>query len=275
MTTSASSPNVDLEQLHRDAVVAESRAKRRTLRVVLLIVASAFGAIVFWSNLLINERKRAEAEAALALQAVQLTRQVAGVEATSSDRDLYVSTAGYLVSTKTGKPISKLADGQINLARFSSDGRRIVIVSGQNITIFNSAGELQNKFVLQNETAQSARFSSDGGHLIVVLTDGSVDIFTPNGQLIGKFAGSKGITNAIFSPDDRQILTEGSRSDLRLWDVSTGSLIVSVRGPDLPATLLGFANDGHAIIAGFSNGTVYVWDSITGQQTGQFTAYVP
>jgi WD40 repeat protein len=273
---------MDLDQLQRETILAERRAKHRTRIIVAGIAAAAVIAMYLWSAIALHERQTAEQqrmEADLQRQQADLQReraqQVAGVVTSTPDRALYLSKAGYLVNAQTGNPISKIFGGDITSARFSPDGKRLVIASNQEIQIFDAQGILKSQFSLRDQGVQTIRFSPDSAHIMAILTDGSVELFDLGGQPITRFAGSKGITNAVFSPDGRLILTQSMGPQLQVWDISTGRLLVSVDGPDSPINLIGFNDNGHQFIAGASSGTVVVWDITTGQVAAQFTAYVP
>lgn len=73
--------------------------------------------------------------------------------------------------------------------------------------------------------------------------------------------------NAIFSPDDRQLVTMDS-GQTRLWDASSGALLHSLPRDGLPASsIYVFFSPGGTYLSGVgSTGRASVWDAATGRE---------
>jgi WD40 repeat protein len=89
------------------------------------------------------------------------------------------------------------------------------------------------------------------------------------GERIGPEMRHQGVVGgAIFTTDDRRILSWSSDNTLRLWDVATGQQI----GPDMrhqgPVGGAIFTTDGGRILSWSADKTLRLWDAATGQQVG-------
>ncbi|NEQ11998.1 MAG: hypothetical protein F6K37_40910, partial [Moorea sp. SIO4E2] len=72
-----------------------------------------------------------------------------------------------------------------------------------------------------------------------------------------------GHTGAIFSlaisPDNR-ILASGSHDGtIKLWDISTGTLVTTLNGHTGPITTLAFSPDNQTLASGSFDRTIKIW----------------
>ncbi|MFI6736920.1 WD40 repeat domain-containing serine/threonine protein kinase [Nonomuraea sp. NPDC050451] len=78
------------------------------------------------------------------------------------------------------------------------------------------------------------------------------------------------VTAVAFSPDGRTVASVGGDDDetVRLWDVRTRQLIVSLTGHSNRVTSVAFSPDGRTLAAGSDDETVLLWDAHSGRQIG-------
>ena len=141
--------------------------------------------------------------------------------------------------------ITNVGDTDVNIARFSPDGRVLAIVFGR----FDE----QSKKIVLRDVETGDRIRTLTGHTAPVVS----------------FA---------FSPDSRT-LASGSRSIMRektilLWDIETGSSSRVVTDPNWAETQhksevtvaasLAFSPDGQTFASGMKLGDIYIWETATG-----------
>jgi WD40 repeat protein len=77
---------------------------------------------------------------------------------------------------------------------------------------------------------------------------------------------SKDVRSGAFSPDGRLIVTGGGDSLVKVWDVSTGTVVTTVQGDSAPVS---FSPDSARIVT-VSWQTAQLWDARTGKRLATF-----
>jgi WD40 repeat protein len=74
------------------------------------------------------------------------------------------------------------------------------------------------------------------------------------------------VTGAAFSPDGRCLAAVAFRSPLRVWDLSTGTSVVGIEGPEVTGNRRGvaFSPDGRSLAATCHDHTAGVWQVPSG-----------
>jgi len=69
------------------------------------------------------------------------------------------------------------------------------------------------------------------------------------------------VHSVAFSPDGKQVVSGSDDETLRLWDVTTGAALQTLKGHSGPVRSVAFSPDS---ISGSDDETVRLWDVITG-----------
>jgi WD40 repeat protein len=160
-------------------------------------------------------------------------------------------------------------------AIFSPDGKRILTTSNDaTARIWDTFSGREIKTIRKHTILTTAVFSPDGTR---VLTSGDKtprlwDAIT--GREIQAFNGHTHVVrNATFSDDGSIILTASLDDTARIWDPSNGQLIRTFKKNTIDdvtdnAGLIDaiFVPLSTKLITIYSNGTIYVWDYLTGEK---------
>jgi WD40 repeat protein len=164
--------------------------------------------------------------------------------------------------------------GSVSSAAFSSDGTRIVSVSGtypseNTIKLWDAAsGQPIRSFEGHTDRVNSVVFSPEGTRLLSGSWDGTIKLWdVDTGKLMRSFEGAGLVNSVAFSLDGSRVASGSSfPEDLKLWDTATGQIIRTVqRGGSVSS--VAFSPDGRRVVSatdGWST-TIHVSDAGTGR----------
>ncbi len=182
--------------------------------------------------------------------------------------------------------VTEMSDKEINMARFSPDGRMLAIVGK---TLSQKKPKMERKIVLwdvksgkhirtltgHTDKIVSLAFSPDGQ----TLASGSVSIRTEKTILLWDIetGSSKDFTDPdwterqykyeakvasslAFSPDGQALASGMKLGDILLWETATGAKKKTLRGHSESVSHISFGADGQTLISASYDGTILIWD---------------
>jgi WD40 repeat protein len=199
--------------------------------------------------------------------------------------------------TRTHLRISQPSGGGGDSAEFSQDGRWLVSTGGNASARIWNTTTYTNPVVLDTDRAHcssaqgvtanslnTANFSPDGRMVVTGSADGTGCIWnwnvsTHSASLLGKFSepagstlgvanvGASGLRWAVFSPDNRRVLTASDDGTARVWNVATRSQVAVFAEPGGEGmNAAWFSPDGKLIVTASNDGTARIWNVATGRQ---------
>lgn len=180
-----------------------------------------------------------------------------------------ISTAFvFAQETKLMLPIGQL--GAINSAKFSPDGRRVVIASDDNIVkIWDvKTGNVVRSLEGHTDPVIDANYSTNGNYIV---TNGGNDMTAriynaTTGDLIDSLEHHTAyITTAIFSPNGQTVLTSSFDKTAKIWDIKTRRLINSLVGHTNRVNFATFSPNGAMIITTSDDKTAKIWNAKSGK----------
>ena len=196
--------------------------------------------------------------------------------------DLAYSPDGKRVATAYGSPVedenlielidpiswtvsANLTPGIVQNIAFSPNGKFFAASPDRyNVRIWDlEKGVLAYKFFTSfTGSINSMQFSPDGNLLAVGNYDGIVQLYDVNsGVLVREIPVGAAVESLAFSPDGR-LLASGSGfqdNSIRLWSVTTGELLNTLKGHPQAVTSLLFSPDGKLLVSGSFGGLVRLW----------------
>ncbi len=144
----------------------------------------------------------------------------------------------------------------LNTAVFSSDGRQVVTADNEKAAVWSLEGKEIFAVPITDSvgSASSANISSDGRHLAVGMSDGTIEIWSVGGTRVSTLRGHKGYVSWVeFSGDGSRLLSHDAQEGMtKVWDVEKQITLGSHKvSPDAFFSSR-FAPDGRGVV--MSNG---------------------
>ncbi len=160
----------------------------------------------------------------------------------------------------------------VSAVKFSPDGRQVLTGSADKTArLWNVATGKEIHLFPSISYVSYVDFSPDGRFILTETSDTSTTLWNrETGQPIDQFNhGDKiPLDTAFFSPDSQHLMTEGD-GILKHWRISDHTILLSL-GLSYAFSDSTFSHDGTMFGAGCSDGSVRVWDTVTGEEIHMF-----
>jgi WD40 repeat protein/tRNA A-37 threonylcarbamoyl transferase component Bud32 len=164
--------------------------------------------------------------------------------------------------------------GGVSLVAFAGRGRVLTGGVDGTVRVWDTTlGEPQ--LDTNTPEPNSARFSPDGKHILIAAADKIGRILDARtGQVVRELRGhTDGITLGVFSPDGRSVATAAYDGTARVWEAATGETRAILKGHTAPVTSVAFSPDGARVATASEDGTARVWDAASGAQRVLFKGH--
>lgn len=195
---------------------------------------------------------------------------------------LAVSTLSGLVTVKSlatgsSQTLQRGPIGSVRQILFSPD-RRILVSVGKDSVVRSwdwESGVVSDSMQLDTNTIRCVALSHDGGLMAAGGTAGHFVSWAPHdgsgGQSLARLGLCGPVNHVAFSPDGRVLAAVDTAGMLRLWELSSGRTLVSVRASEKAVLEVIFSQDGSRLLTvADQERVVRVWESTTGASLGSF-----
>jgi WD40 repeat protein len=162
---------------------------------------------------------------------------------------------------------------------FSPDGRAVLVVAGNQVTVRNAVtGDPIGPSLSEERTIATATFSPDAERVVIATEDGTArmrEIASGHQVMASPEAGTARSPRKIlalspgwrtaFSPDGRSILTTGADGTVRICEAATGLPIGLPMRHGGRVTWAAFSPDGGRVVSASDDHTARVWDASSGR----------
>ena len=182
----------------------------------------------------------------------------------SADRTIVVKDA------ETGRVLQQLATavsaqiGRTTGFQFSRDNRLLATADSENLV---RLWDLQTGRAVKTYRGTTVDFSSDGKTLVVGVMEGTPLMRNLESGAETKFSsgGTTAIVDLAVTTDGRKALVAMEDGTVKLWDLTTGQILRSLRGPAESSIAISRIG-GLVATAGGGDGSVRVWQFMTGRK---------
>jgi WD40 repeat protein len=165
-------------------------------------------------------------------------------------------------------------DREAYAVAFSADGQKVLSASecdNARIRLWEtSSGNMlwEDVMGLDLMCLVGIQFSANGTHFAVIEEMGNLLIYDYSGAvpvLTHTIAiGTDASFSLAFSPDNSKLVVDGTGGTLRVYDVTSGSLTMSIPGNAGTVYSVAYSPDGNLIAAGSQDNRVRLWNATDG-----------
>ena len=179
----------------------------------------------------------------------------------------------------TSTSLGTLQDrGGVQSVAFSPNGTTLASGSrGSTVRLWDVATRtnINTLTYSMNPTVWDVAFSPDGATLASGASDSAIKLWdVATGGDIATLEHTSWVTSVAFSPNGT-LLASAAGTRVRLWDVATRTNINTLEGHTYGVWDVAFSPDGATLASGSGDGTIRLWDVLTGKELAVFPSGAP
>ena len=233
-----------------------TKAQKKTARVIKvgigILAATLFSSVlvVIFASQRVAEVNQAEKKQKELLAVTTLERE--GISAI--EKFEFQELEALLSAMEAGQKLKKMVNNRRPISEYPTITPMLALQT--ILTNIRETNQLEEHYGF----VVSARFSSDGQHIITASDSGIVKVWNKDGQLVHSLKGhQERVNTAEFSPDEKYIVTASWDSTAKIWD-KEGHFLHTLRGHDGAISSAKFSPDGQHIITASWDGTAKLWN---------------
>lgn len=167
-------------------------------------------------------------------------------------------------------------NARVDALAFSADGKTLAVSHSRGLVVFVDVAtkKLTGTSVSPGYGAiRDVAFLPGGKQIIGMLGTKRVGVFNLKLQkLLPLWSEIEGVQTIALSPDGKMVAAAGT-GGVKLRTVAGEELKTLMVGPEAPNDIinsLAFSPDGRSLAAGSKQGTIRLWDVVTGEPTGEW-----
>jgi WD40 repeat protein len=189
-------------------------------------------------------------------------------------RESYASSGGYTLAVDApqsliyGSPSVNVEQHQQFANITDSEGENSLDEVSDGRSSDESESEDNNNVPSRPQSIQTIAENEKGTNLDIELECNEEDKSSSINSFLPKCKTLSGSTNWVeaLATYGTKIFSAGVDEDIRIWDATTGTILMTLSGHDDVITSLAISNDGKHICSGSVDKTVRIWDVETGKQ---------
>lgn len=188
-----------------------------------------------------------------------------------------VDSVVILLNIETGK-IERILKGHsksVNSCTFSHDGKYLLTGSSDATIKLRDiqSGKIIRTIIGHQALIFDAKFSSDDKYIVSGSWDGSLRIWETNTGKQLKYIRTPDASPYCvnFTPNDLYVLSGDLNHELKLWEIDAGEEFRNIIGHTDIVSDACFSSDGKQMITASHDGTVKVWDLLSGMLLNKLT----
>src|SRR5690606_25939370 len=105
--------------------------------------------------------------------------------------------------------------------------------------------------------------------------DGTIRVRSVRGPNVLEIEAHHGlpVTALAFSADGQSLISGGSDSEIRVWDLATGESVLRLRGHEHGVTALALSPGGSMLVSAGQGTRIMLWDARTGKLQGVISGH--
>jgi len=178
----------------------------------------------------------------------------------------------------TGREVRTISDhSDLSLVlsvAFSPDGQLLASSFGNNIKLWEVSSGREARTLKDTVWVNSVAFSPDGK----LLASGSLtislwEVATGRQAKVLLFRSTAFVNSVAFSPDDKLLASGSDDKTIKLWDVTIGFEIRTIKGHTEGVNSVAFSPDGRLLASGSADNTIKLWEVATGTEVRTLTGH--